>query len=86
MRVRARQHGGRVHVTVEDTGIGIEPDFVPHLFDAFTQESSGNAREFEGSGLGLTITDPLLQLMGGSISVESEKGHGATFHVFMPAA
>ena len=84
--VRATRHDEKVQVTVEDTGIGIDSDFVPHLFDAFTQESSGNAREFEGSGLGLTITDQLLQLMGGSINVESEKGHGTTFHVFIPAA
>ena len=47
--------------------------------DAFTQESSGNARDFEGSGLGLTITDHLIQLMGGSVDVESEKGMGTTF-------
>ncbi len=82
--VRARRRGNEVEIMVEDTGIGIDADYLPQLFDAFTQESSGNAREFEGSGLGLTITDHLIQLMGGSVDVESEKGVGTTFQVLIP--
>jgi len=84
--VRTQDRSDEVAITVEDTGIGIDADFLPHLFDAFTQESSGNAREFEGSGLGLTITYQLVQLMGGSITVESEKGRGTTFQVVIPKA
>lgn len=84
--VRTRRRGEEVEILVEDTGIGIDAEFVPHLFDAFTQESSGNAREFEGSGLGLTITYQLVQLMCGSIDVESEKGRGTRFQVLLPKA
>ena len=73
-----------VTLTVADTGVGIDDDFLPHMFDAFRQESSGNAREFEGSGLGLAITARLVDLMGGSIDVESTKGEGTTFTVQWP--
>ena len=74
----------RVRVAVSDTGVGIDPEFMPHLFDAFRQESSGNAREFEGSGLGLAITQRLVELMDGDIDVESEKNEGTTFTVDVP--
>ena len=87
--------GGRVTVTlsctaetvtlsVADTGIGIDDNFLPHVFDAFRQESSGNARQFEGSGLGLAITARLVDLMDGTIDVESAKGEGTTFTVAWP--
>ncbi len=66
-------------LTIRDTGIGIEPGFVPHLFDEFRQASSGESRSHEGSGLGLAITRRLVDLMGGSIAVESEIGVGTTF-------
>ena len=65
-------------------GIGIDDNFLPHVFDAFRQESSGNARQFEGSGLGLAITARLVDLMDGTIDVESAKGEGTTFTVAWP--
>ncbi|MEM1054857.1 MAG: ATP-binding protein [Bacteroidota bacterium] len=68
-------------LVVRDTGIGIDPDFLPHLFDEFRQASQGEARSHEGSGLGLAITRRLVELMGGSIDVESELGQGTTFSV-----
>jgi signal transduction histidine kinase len=71
-------------VTVRDTGIGIEPEFIPQLFDEFRQESSGLTREHEGSGLGLAITNRLVMLMNGSISVSSKKAEGSTFAVRFP--
>lgn len=71
-------------LTVADTGIGIDSAFIPHLFEAFKQESSGDARAFEGSGLGLAITKKLVDLMEGTIEVESAKGKGATFAVHLP--
>ncbi|NBC18002.1 MAG: PAS domain S-box protein [Bacteroidetes bacterium] len=66
-------------ITVEDTGIGISDDFMPHLFDEFKQESTGLARSHTGSGLGLAITRRLVEQMGGAIEVESTKGEGTCF-------
>ncbi len=73
-----------VLVVVEDTGVGIDSEFVPKLYDAFEQESSGTGREFEGAGLGLAITRKLTEMMGGSVAVESEKGKGTQFTVRLP--
>jgi PAS domain S-box-containing protein len=69
---------------VIDTGSGIDSEFIPHLFEEFKQESTGLARSHEGTGLGLTITKRLIDLMEGEISVESEKGKGSTFTVRIP--
>ncbi|PEN08518.1 hypothetical protein CRI93_05275 [Longimonas halophila] len=74
----------QLQLDVQDTGIGIDADFLPHLFDAFKQESTGDARAYEGNGLGLAITKRLVDLMGGSIRVESIKGEGTTFYVEWP--
>ena len=74
----------RAYCRVRDTGIGIGAAFMPHLFEAFKQESTGLARSHEGSGLGLAITRRLVEAMQGTISVESEKGHGAVFTVSFP--
>lgn len=73
-----------VRFDVEDTGIGIGADFMPRLFDEFEQESTGLARDYEGSGLGLSITKRLVEIVGGAISVTSEKGRGSTFSVRLP--
>ncbi len=74
----------RLVLTVADTGVGIDPAFVPRLFEAFQQESTGDARNFEGSGLGMTITRELVELMGGTIAVDSAKGEGTTVTVRLP--
>ncbi len=71
-------------MTVRDTGVGIADDFLPHLFAEFQQESSGLIRTHEGSGLGLTITQRLAEMLGGVITVESEKGAGSVFTVRIP--
>ena len=73
-------------VYVIDSGIGISEKFIPHIFDEFKQESSGLARNYEGSGLGLTITKRLVDVLGGEISVKSSRGHGSTFKVFLPCS
>lgn len=73
-----------VQLTVRDTGIGIEHDFLPYLFEEFRQASTGLARSHEGSGLGLAITRRLVELAGGSISVNSEVGRGTAFTVSFP--
>lgn len=66
-------------IAVSDTGIGIAPADQQRIFNAFTQSYSQSDRKFGGTGLGLTITHRLTQLMGGTISVESELGRGSTF-------
>ena len=68
-----------LHVTVEDTGIGIAPDQIEHIFGEFNQVEDQSNRKFEGTGLGLAITRQLVGLMGGAIWVESEVGHGSCF-------
>lgn len=73
-----------VTIKVVDTGIGIAPEFLPDLFSAFKQESTGDARQFEGNGLGLAITNQLVDLMNGTIEVASTKGEGTTFTVTLP--
>jgi CheY-like chemotaxis protein len=67
--------------TIEDTGIGIPADQKELVFDAFTQQKNQDAHQYGGTGLGLSITRRLVEIMGGTISVESEKGKGSTFRV-----
>jgi PAS domain S-box-containing protein len=76
----------RVHTVVEDTGIGIDPAFLPHVFDEFAQESTGLERTHQGSGLGLTVSRRLMELIGGTIDVESRKEKGSRFVLSLPRA
>lgn len=73
-----------VHMRIIDTGIGIDSEFLPKLFEEFVQESDGASRTHEGFGLGLAITSRLVRLMSGTISVESVKGKGSVFTVTFP--
>lgn len=75
-----------IAIVIEDTGIGIETEFLEQIFDPFTQESSGLDRTHQGSGLGLTVSKRLLHLMGGSLSLESNKGRGSVFTILLPVA
>ncbi len=68
-----------IHVTIEDTGIGIPADKVDHIFGEFNQVEDERNRQFEGTGLGLAITQRLIGLMGGNVWVESEEGKGSCF-------
>ena len=86
VRVDVRPDGDYALISVEDTGIGIGEEFLPHLFKPFRQESSGFSRSHEGTGLGLTITQRLVQVMGGTIEVESRRGVGSTFRLRFPQA
>jgi PAS domain S-box-containing protein len=82
--IRAEEEDNLARLEVEDTGIGIDPEFVPNLFDAFEQESTGSGRTHEGSGLGLAVAHRLVTLMSGSIDVETAKGEGTCFTVQLP--
>jgi PAS domain S-box-containing protein len=74
-------------VTVTDTGRGISADFLPRLFDRFSQQDSGSAKNFSGLGIGLTIVRHLVTMHAGTINVASEGlGHGASFTVSLPLA
>ncbi len=74
---------GTIHleITVSDTGIGIDPKIKDRLFEPFTQENATVARHFGGTGLGLTISQRLTEMMGGQIRIESERGSGSKFIV-----
>ncbi len=92
IRVAARERGRtdtkewiELQFSIRDTGIGIAPEVCSRLFDPFTQASSGTARRFGGTGLGLAISKRLSEMMGGEIWVESQPGHGSTFHFTLRA-
>ena len=66
---------------IADTGIGMSREFLPHLFDTFSQEDASSTNRYGSSGLGMAITKNIVEMMNGSISVESEKGKGSVFTV-----
>ncbi len=74
----------RLCCEVSDTGIGIMPDQLDRLFSSFTQVDASTTRKYGGSGLGLSISHHLVQLMGGTIEVTSQPGRGSTFTVSLP--
>ena len=74
-----------IHFAVSDTGIGIPKDRMEHLFDSFTQADAATTRKYGGTGLGLTISKRLSELMGGTMWIESQVGIGSTFHFTIQA-
>ncbi|MCZ8130840.1 MAG: ATP-binding protein [Steroidobacteraceae bacterium] len=86
IRVNTRRHGAGVEIVVADSGEGIEPDVLPHVFDRFRQGDTSIGRRHGGLGLGLAIVRQLVQLHGGAVTAESPgRGCGATFTVTLPA-
>ncbi|MBX2857834.1 MAG: diguanylate cyclase [Cellvibrionaceae bacterium] len=88
VKVSALSSGPFLKISIEDTGISIPNDQADKIFDSFTQASSDASREFEGSGLGLTIAKNLIELHGGEISVDpyTSAGQGKTFSFTLPIA
>jgi PAS domain S-box-containing protein len=85
VQVRLERVNSQVELTVSDTGIGISPEFLPHVFERFRQADAGINRERGGLGLGLSIARQLTEMHGGTIDVSSEGlGHGTTFRVRLP--
>jgi PAS domain S-box-containing protein len=85
VELRVQQSADQMMITIQDTGKGISPAFLPHVFERFRQEDSTTTREFFGLGLGLAISKQLIELHGGSISASSiGEGRGATFTLRLP--
>ena len=76
--------GGFLHLQVADTGIGIPPEELPHVFERFRQVGDTLTDKPKGTGLGLSICREILTCLGGTIWAESLQGAGSTFHVVVP--
>lgn len=75
---------GNYIISVRDTGIGMSSEFLPHVFEPFEREETSTVSRVEGTGLGMPITKNLVEMMGGTIRVESEQGKGSTFTIELP--
>ncbi|MBN8548314.1 MAG: PAS domain S-box protein [Deltaproteobacteria bacterium] len=85
VRIHAHRTQTHIEIMVSDTGKGISPDFIPHIFDRFSQADSSSTRQHGGLGLGLSIVKQLVELHGGRVEVRSEgEGKGATFTLSLP--
>lgn len=73
-----------VKIIIKDTGIGMSDDYQKYIFESFSQESMGFKREFEGMGIGLSLTKKFIDLLNGDIIVYSEKNKGSIFEVILP--
>ncbi|HET7092285.1 MAG TPA: HAMP domain-containing sensor histidine kinase, partial [Thermomicrobiales bacterium] len=84
--ISARARDDWVEIAIADTGIGIAPEALPHIFDEFRQGDDSTHRRFGGAGLGLSIAKKLVDLHGGAISARNAPGGGAVFTIRLPVA
>ena len=85
IRLTAEIKENQLHLEVADTGIGISPEHLPHIFTCFYRADPSRNKEFAGNGLGLSIVKTAVEKMQGKITVESQEGKGTCFHVTLPA-
>ncbi len=83
--LRVKSHVDSLHFQVLDTGIGIDPDHLPHLFEPFFQVENANDQNIRGTGLGLSISHELAEKLGGFLHAESTPGKGSTFTLTLPS-
>jgi len=86
IRIEAHRHDGSVEVSVVDTGVGIPADALPRLFERFYRVDPARSREEGGTGIGLAIARSVVEAHGGTISAESQPGHGSVFTFDLPVA
>jgi len=86
IEVEVRRSNDRLEIQVRDSGVGIAESYRDNLFDPFSQEEEWRNRRYEGTGLGLALVNRLLEMMDGTIEVESQKGVGSSFRVGFPIA
>lgn len=84
IKISTNSDNERASVIVSDTGIGIPEKYLQVIFEPFRQGSEGFNRDFEGTGLGLTITKKFVELLGGRLTVESKMGEGTTLTILLP--
>ncbi len=82
--VNEKQNEVQVEFSVQDTGIGIPPERINNIFESFTQATAETTRKYGGTGLGLTISQNLVELQGGKLQVQSKVGEGSTFYFTLP--
>ncbi len=82
--VEVTSEGDQLAIAVQDTGPGIGEEFQQRIFDAFSQESEGNTRSHQGSGLGLTVSKRIVECMGGTLRIDSSKGDGTCVSILLP--
>jgi PAS domain S-box-containing protein len=87
VEIHLEHSDSQIEITIIDTGVGIQPEFLPYVFDRFRQADSSSTRRYGGLGLGLAIVRHLVELHGGKVSADSQgEGQGATFKVILPVA
>jgi len=84
--ITAQRQGSMIELGVADTGTGIRPEFLPHVFDRFSQQDGGKTRQHGGMGLGLAIVRHLVEMHAGTVGVSSVEGKGTTFTVRLPVS
>ncbi|HEX5445475.1 MAG TPA: ATP-binding protein [Pirellulales bacterium] len=84
VEIKSRHEGGRIYVSVRDSGIGIAPEDHARVFERFVQIDGSTARRYSGTGLGLSLVKELVELHGGEIRLDSEAGKGAMFTFWVP--